>query len=85
MSFIVQPSVSKNLYNCALTSNGRNSSWSILRCCFQVIILNLTQRTFSISFLDILINFFDINIRIDMEIIQKGKQKCPLVTQDSIK
>ena len=37
--FKVQPSVSKNLYNCALTSKGWNSSQSFLRCFSQVIIL----------------------------------------------
>ena len=39
MSFHVQPSVSKNLYNRALTSNGWNKSWSLLRCSSWAIIL----------------------------------------------
>ena len=46
----------KNLYNCALTSNGQNSFQSFLRGCSWVIILNLAQIKFSISFLDWLIN-----------------------------
>ena len=39
MSFDVQPSLSKNLYNCALTSNGWNKSQSLLSCSSWVIIL----------------------------------------------
>ena len=43
--------LSQNVYNCALTSNGQNSSQSFLRSCVQVIILNFAQIKFSISFL----------------------------------
>ena len=39
MSFEVQPSVSKNLCNCTLTSKGRSSSQSFLRSSSWVIIL----------------------------------------------
>lgn len=39
MSFDVQPSLSKNLYNHALTSNGWNKSQSLLSCSSWAIIL----------------------------------------------
>ena len=55
--FDVQPSVSKNLYNSALTCKGCYSSQSFLRCSSRVIILNLVPIKISISFLDRLINF----------------------------
>ena len=45
----------KTLYNCPLTSNGQYSSQSFLRCCSQVIILNLAQIKFPISFSHLLI------------------------------
>lgn len=54
----IQPSISKNLYNNALTTNGWNSYQRFLRGCSQVIILNLVQIKFSISFLDWLIFIF---------------------------
>ena len=45
-------------YNSALTSNRYNNSQSCLRSYSYVIILNLAQIKFSISFLDQLINIF---------------------------
>ena len=44
--------------NCALTSNGQNSSWNFLKGCSWLIILSLAQIKFSISFLYWLINVF---------------------------
>ena len=57
MSSNVQPSVSKNSYNCVLTSNGWNRSQSFLRGSSWVRILNLAQVKISISFVGQLINF----------------------------
>lgn len=47
----------KNLCNCALTSNERNSSQSFQKGCSWDIILKFTSVKFSISFLNWLINF----------------------------
>ena len=61
LSIVCHPTYSplsqKNLCNCALTSNGCDSSWSFLRGCSWIIILNLAQIKFSITFLDGLITF----------------------------
>ena len=55
--YIYRPLSQKNLHNCALTSNGWNSSQGFLRCFSWVVIFNLARIKFSISFLDRLINF----------------------------
>ena len=81
MSFNVQPSVSKNLYNYALTSNGWNSSPSFLRGCSWVIILNLTRIKFSTSFLK-LINILSIG-DIAALILLKRRKKSLLWAKDA--
>ena len=53
----------KTEHTCALTSGGQNSPWSFLRGSSQVIILNLAWIKFSTSFVDGLINFSLIKMR----------------------